>query len=83
MIDLDWEDILYHNLGAIAIGLIAAFTQPWFLFANAIWFINEVMQRRDKGQQWWEVFTRRQVLWEWVSPSLSAPIIFAIASTIT
>lgn len=81
--DIDWEDIIYHNLGAIAIGLIAAFTQWPFIFVNAIWFINELIQRSQKKQSFFDVFIRKQVLWEWVSPTITGVVVLLIVRGIT
>lgn len=77
---LNWTDIALHNAGAIAIGLIAAFTHPAFIAVNVWWLINELLQRRRKGQPWQHTFTGKQVLWEWVSPSVTGPVAMCVAS---
>lgn len=79
MSDLDWDDIILHNLGAIAIGIAAGLIAWPIIGANAIWLIREIMQRERKGQPWDHVFTGKQVLWEWVSPSITGPCAMAIA----
>lgn len=80
---INWRDISAHNGGAVAIGLIAAFTHPAFISVNVWWLINELIQRRRKGQPWQHTFTGRQVLWEWVSPSITGPATMLIAMAVT
>lgn len=85
MKELDWEDIFYHTLAGLVIGLMAGLLvhmeiKEWSLgwsiiWANTIgWFIREYLQKPNKERLW----THLQVIIEYAAPALAGwPTFFA------